>query len=181
MRWDYPVPNPISKIFEMGLGTGLNAYLSYVFVVDYKMTCEYFAVEKYPLSLKEVKCLNMQDALPDSDHKYFFDQLHKADWGLSLLKKEFLFKKIEGDFLTLDFDNQFDVLYYDAFGYHAQPEMWHEAALQKCHDILSPGGVWVSYCAKGSVRRILEKIGFFLERLEGPPGKKEMLRAIKKV
>ena len=59
--------------------------------------------------------------------------------------------------------------------------MWHETALQKCHDLLAPGGVWVSYCAKGSVRRILEKIGFWLERLEGPPGKREMLRAIKKV
>ena len=169
------------KIFEMGLGTGLNAYLSYIFVVDHKISCEYFAVEKYPLSSKEVKSLYMQDVLPDSEHKHFFDQLHKVDWGGSLLQKEFLFKKIKGDFFTLDFDNQFDVLYYDAFGYHAQPEMWHETALQKCHDLLAPGGVWVSYCAKGSVRRILEKIGFWLERLEGPPGKREMLRAIKKV
>ena len=64
------------KIFEMGLGTGLNAYLSYIFVVDHKISCEYFAIEKYPLSFKEVKSLYMQDVLPDSEHKHFFDQLH---------------------------------------------------------------------------------------------------------
>ena len=81
----------------------------------------------------------------------------------------------------MDFDQSFDVLFYDAFGYHAQSEMWHEKALQKCYDLLEPGGIWVSYCAKGSVRRILRKIGFVVERLEGPPGKREMLRAIKQV
>ena len=79
------------------------------------------------------------------------------------------------------FQQSFDVLFYDSFGYHAQPEMWDEKALEICFDILKPGGVWVSYCAKGQVRRDLEKVGFSVERLEGPPGKREMLRAIKLV
>lgn len=169
------------KVFEMGLGTGLNAYLSYVFVVDHKISCEYFSIEKYPLSTDEVQSLNMQDVLPASEHRYFFDQLHEVEWGQRLSQSGFLFKKVEEDFLSMELDQCFDVLFYDAFGYHAQSEMWQDKALQKCYDILRPGGVWVSYCAKGVVRRCLEKTGFWVERLEGPPGKREMLRAIKKV
>ena len=79
------------------------------------------------------------------------------------------------------FEQFFDVLFYDSFGYHAQPEMWDEKALAICFNMLKPEGVWVSYCAKGQVRRDLEKVGFSVERLEGPPGKREMLRAIKLV
>ena len=78
-------------------------------------------------------------------------------------------------------DQSFDVLFYDAFGYNAQSEMWQDNALERCYNMLQPGGVWVSYCAKGVVRRSLKKIGFSVERLEGPPGKREMLRAIKQV
>ena len=73
----------------------------------------------------------------------------------------------------------FDVLFYDAFGYLAQSEMWEKKALEICFNLLKKEGIWVSYCAKGQVRRDLEKVGFSVERLEGPPGKREMLRAIK--
>lgn len=167
------------RVFEMGLGTGLNAYLSYVFALDRKVLCEYVSVEKYPLSIDEVQSLGMKDALPSPEHHHFFDQLHEVDWGQNLSQSNFVFKKLEQDFFSVALDQSFDILFYDAFGYHAQSEMWQEKALQKCYDLLQPGGVWVSYCAKGSVRRCLEKIGFSVERLEGPPGKREMLRAIK--
>lgn len=167
------------RIFEMGLGTGLIAYLSYVFALNHKVFCEYVSVEKYPLSIDEVQSLRMKDALPDPDHHHFFDQLHEVTWGQNLSKSDFLFKKLEQDFFSVTLDQSFDIMFYDAFGYHVNSEMWQEKALQKCYDLLQYGGVWVSYCAKGSVRRSLEKIGFTVERLEGPPGKREMLRAIK--
>ena len=83
--------------------------------------------------------------------------------------------------MTFETKQRYDVMYYDAFGYHAQPKMWQEDALQICYQMLKPGGVWVSYCAKGSVRRILDSIGFDVERLAGPPGKREILRAVKTV
>ena len=73
----------------------------------------------------------------------------------------------------------YDVIFYDAFGSHAQPELWTYSCMKKCNDLIAPNGVWVSYCAKGSVRRDLETIGFEVSRLPGPPGKREMLRAIK--
>ena len=163
----------------MGLGTGLIAYLSYVFALNHKVFCEYVSVEKYPLSIDEVQSLRMKDALPDPDHHHFFDELHEVSWGQNLFKSDFLFKKLEQDFFSVTLDQSFDIMFYDAFGYHVYSEMWQEKALQKCYDLLRNGGVWVSYCAKGSVRRSLEKIGFSVERLEGPPGKREMLRAIK--
>ncbi|MDA0937022.1 MAG: MnmC family methyltransferase, partial [Bacteroidetes bacterium] len=91
----------------------------------------------------------------------------------------FNFHKQKIDFLNFSSQAQFDILYYDAFGYHAQSDLWQTDALQKSYDLLRPGGVWVSYCAKGTVRRSLQQVGFQVERLEGPPGKREMLRAIK--
>lgn len=169
------------KVFEMGFGTGLNAYLSYVFTVEHKITCHYLTIEKHPLSFKEVQSLKMKASLPAPWHHHFFDQLHEAEWNKMLCRSNFLFKKVEEDFFSMVLDQSFDVLFYDAFGYNAQSEMWQDKALERCYDILQPGGVWVSYCAKGTVRRSLEKMGFLVERLEGPPGKREMLRAIKQV
>lgn len=169
------------KVFEMGMGTGLNVYLSYVFSINHKISCEYFSIEKYPLQLKEIQSLNMKVSLPAVEHHHFFDQLHQLEWNQMLSQSDFYFTKIKEDFLNMALVQSFDVLFYDAFGYNAQSEMWQEKALQKCYDLLNPGGIWVSYCAKGAVRRSLEKIGFVLERLEGPPGKREMLRAVKEV
>ena len=169
------------KVFEMGMGTGLNVYLSYVFSINHKISCEYFSIEKYPLQHKEIQSLNMKASLPAVEHHHFFDQLHQLEWNQMLSQSDFYFTKIKEDFLNMALVQSFDVLFYDAFGYNAQSEMWQEKALQKCYDLLNPGGIWVSYCAKGAVRRSLEKIGFVLERLEGPPGKREMLRAVKEV
>ena len=169
------------KVFEMGMGTGLNVYLSYVFSINHKISCEYFSIEKYPLQLKEIQSLNMKASLPAGEHHHFFDQLHQLEWNQMLSQSDFSFTKIKEDFLNMALVQSFDVLFYDAFGYNAQSEMWQEKALQKCYDLLNPGGIWVSYCAKGAVRRSLEKIGFVLGRLEGPPGKREMLRAVKEV
>ena len=105
-----------TRIFEMGLGTGLNAYLSYVFAVNHKILCEYVAIEKYPLSLEEVQTLKMRDALPAPEHHHLFDQLHEVGWDQSLSQSNFLFKKREQDFFSMLLDQSFDVLFYDAFG-----------------------------------------------------------------
>ena len=169
------------RIFEMGLGTGLNAYLSFIFSQQRKLMCEYFAVEKYPLTQEELQSLAMKGHLPEPKYHDFFDLLHQANWNTTISQPHFFFSKMNEDFLNMTFSQKFDVLFYDAFGYHAQSELWQEEALQICFDLLQPGGVWVSYCARGEVRRILQKVGFKVERLEGPPGKREMLRAVKEV
>ena len=179
--WLESTRNKHLKIFEMGLGTGLNAYLSYIFSMTNELSIDYLSIEKFPLNKNEIESLNMKETLPVAKYHDFFYQLHNLEWNSIHRTTNFSFQKIKGDFLEMRFEQSFDVLFYDSFGYHAQPEMWDEKALEICFDILKPGGVWVSYCAKGQVRRDLEKVGFSVERLEGPPGKREMLRAIKLV
>jgi tRNA U34 5-methylaminomethyl-2-thiouridine-forming methyltransferase MnmC len=76
-------------------------------------------------------------------------------------------------------EEKFNVIYFDAFGPQVEPELWAMEVMQRCYELLEPGGIWVSYCAKGQVRRNLQEVGFKVERLPGPPGKREMLRAIK--
>lgn len=110
------------KIFEMGLGAGLNAYLSYVFALEHKLTCEYFSVEKYPLTTEELQTLDMKASLPEPKYHDFFVQLHQVDFNKKLSQSNF-FQKIKEDFLTMTITQKFDIIFYDAFGYHAQSEL----------------------------------------------------------
>lgn len=169
------------SIFEMGLGTGLNAYLTYVFSQERKLDCNYTSIENFPLTPDDLNLLQFKASLPSEDHHHFFDHIHQSSWEDSQTLHHFNFKKIKQDFMTFETKQRYDVMYYDAFGYHAQSDLWQEEALKISYDLLLPGGVWVSYCAKGVVRRALQNIGFIVERLEGPPGKREMLRAVKEV
>ena len=177
--WIENNPDKSLKVFELGLGTGLNAYLSYVFSLENQLNCTYFSLEKFPLSDDEINALQMEASLPSPQNQHFFHRLHHLEWDQFHTHPHFNFHKQKIDFLNFSSQAQFDILYYDAFGYHAQSDLWQTDALQKSYDLLRPGGVWVSYCAKGTVRRSLQQVGFQVERLEGPPGKREMLRAIK--
>lgn len=169
------------NIFEMGMGTGLNAYLAYCFCIKNKIKLYYYSVEKFPLSIEEIKALGMEKYLPYPEFHNFFEWLHSSDWNIKNFYKNFFFQKSSSDFFDSIITEKYDIIFYDAFGYNAQPEMWGEKALKICYRILKTGGYWVSYCSKGSVRRYLEKIGFEVDRLDGPPGKREILRAIKRV
>ena len=168
------------KIFEMGYGTGLNAYLSYIESQKYLKKISYTTVELYPLSFKEIKALNYGEFFKNKNQFLTFDDFSKVKWEYSQqLSKIFNLLKKEVDFEKFKFDEKYDIIFYDAFGYHAQPKLWEIKYMKKCYDMLNPGGVWVSYCAKGNVRRGLEKSGFEVVRLTGPPGKREILRALK--
>ena len=168
------------KIFEMGYGTGLNAYLSYLESQKHNNRTYYTSLELFPLSVKEIACLNYDKFFKTQQEILTFESFSKIEWEIGQdLSENFnlLIKKL--DFKKLEEIKKYDIIFYDAFGYHAQPELWSMKYIQKCYDMLFSGGIWISYCAKGSVRRALEKSGFEVERLPGPPGKREMLRALK--
>tara|TARA_B100001057_G_scaffold435242_1_gene465440 strand:+ start:678 stop:1352 length:675 start_codon:yes stop_codon:yes gene_type:complete len=169
------------SIFEMGLGTGLNAYLAFCFCIKNKIKLNYYTVEKYPLSIKEIMTLEMEKYLPYPEFHKFFKQLHSSDWNINISYEDIFFQKSNSDFFDSTINNKYNIIFFDAFGFNAQPEMWGEKALEICYRILKPYGSWISYCSKGSVRRCLDKLGFKVDRLEGPPGKLEILRAIKTV
>jgi tRNA U34 5-methylaminomethyl-2-thiouridine-forming methyltransferase MnmC len=167
------------KIFEVGFGTGLNALLSWIEAESQKIRVEYYSIEKYPVPISLALDLNYSDLLGLETNEYM-QKLHSSPWDeLTVLSPYFSVKKIKGELQTFESDGGFDLVYYDAFGPRAQPEMWLDQLLKKSVDLLKSGGVWVSYCAKGQVKRDLKSTGLALEAIPGPPGKREMTRGSK--
>lgn len=170
-------------VFEMGFGTGLNALLSaeYAFLNQQKIT--FTTVEKFPLDQTLISQLNYADFLQEPSHAEFFNQLHEADWEQSvMLHPYFTLHKIAADVNEIQLDsfaNQFNLIFYDAFAPAVQPELWSEKTLQKMYNMLATDGILVTYCAQGQFKRNLKAVGFTLENLPGPTGKREMTRAIK--
>ncbi|MEO5642228.1 MAG: tRNA (5-methylaminomethyl-2-thiouridine)(34)-methyltransferase MnmD [Bacteroidia bacterium] len=185
MGWEFSawpeLPGEIS-ILEIGFGTGLNAFLVLLKCTEeLNRHVSYTSLEAFPLEEEEFTALNYSTALNFPDRHDKFLALHRAEWevptaianGFTLLKKKI---KLE-DFIPEQ--TSFDLIFFDAFSPEAQPELWTEEIFKKLYDGMKPGGILVTYCAKGQVRRNLIATGFSVERLEGPPGKREMLRGRK--
>ena len=143
------------------------------------LSIDYTTFEAYPLTDKAIAELNYGQIL-GADMEAHFKKMHQLPWEQKhQLTDNFLFEKQKRRFEEIDFINQFDVIYFDAFAPTSQPELWEEPLLQKMFDALKPEGVLTTYCAKGVVKRTLKKVGFEIEALPGPPGKREMTRAVK--
>ena len=169
------------SILEIGFGTGLNAFLSFCYSKERSIKINYLSLEKYPLSESEYTQLNYpQQVFPE--YNSTFRQMHQADWNVwTDIDPNFRLHKLQVDLLTYQFNpsHQFDLVYYDAFAPGKQPEMWSAEILNKVGATVKNGGLLVTYCAKGSVRRALTDAGFLMARIPGPPGKKEILRGKK--
>lgn len=169
------------SVLEIGFGTGLNAFLSCCFARQHKISLNYLCLEKFPLNNEEVSNLNYPEkTFPE--YKEIFSKIHEAEWDKWVdISPEFRIKKIQADLITYEFDtpNFYDLLYYDAFAPSKQPEMWTEEVIQKVAATVKKDGIIVTYCAKGDVRRNFTSAGFKMERIPGPPGKKEILRGKK--
>lgn len=168
------------RIFEMGFGTGLNAFLSLIeTITDSDLTLEFHSIEKYPVLPEVIE--NMEYELLDSleGYKKEFKQIIHAPWNENnRITDRFHLHKMEGDFFRMDvLGSNFDLIFYDAFGARAQEEMWTVEAFKICAGLMKPGGLLVTYASKGSARRALKEVGFDVEKIPGPPGKREMMRA----
>lgn len=171
------------SILELGFGTGLNAYLSLIEAGARKLNVYYEAVEAYPISLEQASSLNYpsQVAAPASLSDRFM-ALHTLAWNEEhFLTPHYTFRKVHSTFEDYLPQPRFDVIFFDAFAPNAQPELWEEKMLRKMYEAMLPEGVLVTYCAKGVVKRRLRAVGFEVEALPGPPGKREMTRGIKRV
>ena len=163
----------VIRVLEVGLGTGLNAMLTLQHATK---KIDYCALEPYPLS-KEI--LN---ELVTSGSDQFEMKFHASNVGEWIsIQENFSFVRLEIGLEEFSSEEKFDVIYYDAFGPRVEPGLWTLERMQQCFDLLNEGGVFVTYCAKGEVRRNLQAAGFIVERLAGPPGKREMLRGKKRV
>lgn len=166
------------RIFEMGFGTGLNALLSWRTARALSKKVLYHSIEKYPVSPDLSATLNYSELL--GLPKGLFRQLHQSEWGVQVeIDQNFTLLKQEMDLDMVQVSEEFDLVFYDAFGPRVQPNMWTIEKLRVVCDALRKGGVLVTYCAQGQFRRNLKELGFDWDSLPGPPGKREMTRAVK--
>ena len=168
-------------IFEVGFGTGLNALLTLLEAEKLKININYFGIEKYPLSDAEYSNLNYAGLLGANCQKAFLE-LHSSAWETNqIIAPNFQLTKLQEDITTFTFEQMpfFDLVYFDAFAPNKQEGVWEKKIFRKIYERCNDEAILVTYCAKGSVRRDLQDVGFTVERIPGPPGKKEMLRGIK--
>ena len=168
------------SILEIGFGTGLNAFITYLEAAEKNLTIHYTGVEAYPVTSKEIAALNYAEALNAQSSADVLTEMHSVAWeSFSSIAPFFELKKQQKKFHEINDIETYDLIYFDAFGARVQPELWTEEIFSLMYAALKPGGILVTYAAKGSVRRALQKVNFFVERLPGPPNKREMLRATK--
>ncbi len=166
------------NILEIGFGTGLNAFITLLESNNVNTKIEYNGIEAYPITNSELEQLNYTLKLKAS--KDYFKKIHSIDWELtSKITNNFKLVKRKQFFKDIKDKNTYQLIYFDAFGARVQPELWTEEIFTTMFQALTNHGILVTYSAKGSVRRALQTVGFTVERLPGPPGKREMLRATK--
>lgn len=165
-------------ILEMGFGTGLNALLTLVEAEKSQLQIDYTTVELFPLSPGEASTLNYCNELNRSDLQPLFNQLHQCEWEKDIsLTPFFIFHKTNQSLIDFSGKKKFNLIYFDAFAPAAQPELWTKEIFEKLYAIMMPEGILVTYCSKGDVRRAMKAAGFNIEKIPGPPGKREMVRA----
>lgn len=168
------------SILEVGFGTGLNVLLTYQELTKRQVQVYYESIERFPITQTEAQNLNYPELVDVEDLGGIFTAMHSCAWDENFqLSANFSLKKRLGDLAELPFEPIFDLIYFDAFAPTVQPELWTESIMKKMYSALRPGGILVTYCAKGEFKRSLKAVGFKVEALPGPPGKREMTKAIK--
>lgn len=166
-------------VLEVGFGTGLNALLTYINGEKDQIKIQYDAIDLFPLEYALVQKLNFTSLLNINNHQFLLN-LHKLPWNqLNSMSNFFTFQKIFQDFNHFIPEKKYHLVYFDAFAPDKQPEMWSKQNFAKLFHAMEIGGLLVTYCAKGEIKRKLKRIGFTVELLKGPPGKHEMIRAVK--
>jgi tRNA U34 5-methylaminomethyl-2-thiouridine-forming methyltransferase MnmC len=169
---------PFFSILEYGLGTGLNAFLTALYSFQFSHSIYYTSIEAYPVPKEVINDLNYGQLLGNNE---LFYAIHQAPWNtVHQLTDRFTLEKIEDNFESFETTSKYHIIYFDAFSPDIQAHLWEESFLKNCYNVLETGGILVTFCAKGTFKRALKAVGFEIERLPGPPGKREMTRAIKR-
>jgi tRNA U34 5-methylaminomethyl-2-thiouridine-forming methyltransferase MnmC len=172
--------NKSVSILEIGFGTGLNAFITFLEYPIFNQKIDYTGVEAFPVTAKEAEMMNYVSELNVESERYIFEKLHQCQWEKPIsMNADFVFTKRKQFFADIDDSEKYDLIYFDAFGYDVQPELWSEAIFKKMYKALKNYGVLVTYAARGIIKRNMIEAGFAVEKLEGAPGKREMFRARK--
>lgn len=169
-------PAPV-HILEYGMGTGLNVLLTTLDFPEVKI--HYTALEQYPVAWEIA--MDMGYDRMDKMASLLLSKIHSSEWHVDLaLTTNLTLHKVKTDFRDYENDTKFDVVYFDAFGPRVQPELWDGIAFAKAYKSMKVNGVLSTYCSAGHVRRAMQEAGYKVSKLPGPPGKREMLRAVKR-
>lgn len=165
-------------VLEIGFGTGLNAFITLLEAQKNKQHVNYTGVEAYPVAPEEIVSMNYAKELGAENDQFL--KLHQTPWETeNAISDYFSLTKRKQFFHEIDEQSRFDLIYFDAFGYRVQPELWSLEIFEKMYAALKPGGILVTYAARGVIKRNMTAAGFTVEKLAGPPGKREMFRATK--
>lgn len=168
------------NILDMGFGTGLNALLSFAHAARQPQALFFETIEQYPLTEDIFGQLNYCEQLQQPGWQSDFLRMHRCEWNRTIdFPHHFKLRKINMNLTAYQPDRLFNVIYFDAFAPEKQPELWTEAIFQKLYDCLLPGGVLTTYCSKSIVRKAMQNAGFRVEKIPGPPHKREIVRAVK--
>lgn len=169
------------SILEIGFGTGLNAFITFLEAEKSNQKINYVGVEAYPIQLNEALQMNYVSELNSIQELDTFTNMHKCSWNNKhYITENFHLTKRKQLFQDITDVEQFDLIYFDAFGFRVQPELWSLEIFKKMFMSLKLDGVLVTYACRTSIKNAMKDSGFFVEKLPGAPGKREMLRAIKK-
>lgn len=167
------------SILEIGFGTGLNVFLTYLYAKENRLNINYSSIEAYPVPAAEVSKLNYANEFSEGD-KFIFDQLHHQGWNrIGQISDSFSFTKHLCLVEKFSVQQKFDIIYFDAFSPSEQPELWIEGMFKKMYALLNPNGVLVTYCAQGQMKRNMKTAGFKVKALSGFGSKREMTRGVR--
>jgi tRNA U34 5-methylaminomethyl-2-thiouridine-forming methyltransferase MnmC len=167
-------------ILEIGFGTGLNTFITYLEAKKTNQIIDYVGVEAYPVLFDEALKMNYVSELNATDATEIFSKMHQSSWEEEhFISSNFSLTKRKQFFQDISDENVFDLIYFDAFGFRVQPELWSLEIFKKMYKALKSNGVIVTYACRGSIKRAMLECGFKVQKLPGAPGKREMLRATK--
>jgi tRNA U34 5-methylaminomethyl-2-thiouridine-forming methyltransferase MnmC len=166
------------SILEIGFGTGLNAFITFLEASKKNQSIDYVGVEAYPVAVEEALQMNYVAELDANAEVFEF--MHQSNWEQKIkLSENFSLTKRQEFFHDITDKNAFDLIYFDAFGFRVQPELWSLEIFIKMYKALKNNGVLVTYACRSSIKHAMLECGFTIEKLPGAPGKREMLRATK--
>ena len=172
--------NQPTAILEIGFGTGLNAFITFLESASTNQVIDYTGVEAYPVAPEHSAMLNYVTQMNASQHLDTFNLMHSSPWNAAIyLNDNFTLTKRRQFFEDVDDVDKYDLIYFDAFGYPSQPHLWSEAIFSKMYAALKPEGILVTYACRSIIKNNMKAAGFTTTKLPGPPGKREMLRAMK--
>ena len=175
----HTVKHPSVRILELGFGTGLNALLTLKESIPLHLDIYYHAVEKYPLKDFEYNLLNYEKVIDPTIEGMLY-RMHSCPWGEAVkISDQFTLYKEKADFRSMNLPSNINLVYFDAFSPDKQPRLWTTEIFNSINKVTDPGAILVTYSSKGIVRRALTSCGFDVYKVAGPPGKREMIRAIK--